>query len=144
VTSHQRLLRAALLSALAVAASTVIVIVALAVASGATLQPGSDTSYDTEFVDWPLLQLSWLVAPLLGVAACFGARVALVGTAGVAVSQFAAMAETVQRYDESGWGDGLEVLGYAFPVSVTVVSLGFVLVGGLVGRRRRRVPAQDQ
>jgi hypothetical protein len=138
-----RLLRSAVLSLLALAASTVVVLVALAVASGATLQPGSDTSYDTEFIDFPVLQLSWLVAPVLGVAAYFSVSVALVGVLGVAVSQFLAMAETVRRYDESGWSDGLEVLGYLFPISLTVVLLGCVLVGGLVGRwRRRRI--QDQ
>lgn len=142
MTSRDRLRRAALLSALTVVASIAIVLVALAVASGARLRPGSDTSYDTEFIDMAVMQVSWLTVPLLGVAAFFSARVALLGTIGVAVSQFWAMAEMVRRYDESGWGDGLEVLGYLFPITLTVVSVGAVLAGWLVGGRRRR--RQDQ
>lgn len=142
MTSRVRFVRASAVSAVAVATSTVIVLVALAVASGATLQPGSDTSYDTEFIDPLVLQLSWVVAPLLGLAAFFSARVALLGLALVAVSQFWAMTETVARYDESGWSDGLEVLGYLFPIALTVVAVGCVAIGGFVGRRSRR--RQDQ
>ena len=142
VTSHQRAKRAAVLSAAAFAATVVIVLVALAVASGARLQPGSDSSYDTEFVDMGVLQLSWFVVPLLGVAAASSVRVALLGTTAVSVTQFLAMAETVHRYRESGWGDGLEVLGYLFPIALTAVALVAVLVGWLVGRASRR--RQDQ
>lgn len=142
MTSRQRSIRAALPATAAVVASAVVVLVALAVASGATLRAGSDTSYDTEFIDMAVLQLSWLTVPVLGLAAYFSVRVALVGTVGVAVSQFWAMAETVQRYDESGWADGLEVLGYWFPIALTVVALGAVLLGWLLGSRSRR--AQDQ
>jgi hypothetical protein len=142
VTSHQRTKRAAVLSAAAFAATVVIVLVALAVASGDTLLPGSETSHSTEFIDEAVLQLSWLVVPVLAVAAASSVRVALLGTAAVAVTQFLAMAETVHRYRESGWGDGLEVLGYLFPIALTVVTLGAVLVGWLVGRRSRR--GQDQ
>ena len=139
--SSQPLRRAAFLSVLAVVASTAIVLVALAVASGAQPRPGSGTSYDTEFVDMAVLHLSWLLAPLLGVTAFFSARVALLGVAGVAISQFLAMAETVHRYDESEWSDGLQVLGYLFPIAVTACCLGSVAIGWLVGRRR---PVQDQ
>lgn len=131
-------MRAAILAATAVVASTVVVLAALAVASGATLRAGSDTSYDTEFVDGAVLQLAWLVVPLLGTAAASSVRAALIGTAGVSVTQFWAMAETVDRYRESGWSDGLEVLGYLFPITLTVVSLGAVLLGWLLGSRSRR------
>jgi hypothetical protein len=142
VTSRQRLQRAAVLSALAVAASAVIVIVALAIASGATLQPGSETSYDTEFIDGAVLQLSWLTAPVLGIAAFYSIRIALLGTVGVAVTQFWAMAETVDRYRESGEGDGLEAIGYLFAGGLTFLCLLLVLVCGLTGWARRK--RQDQ
>ena len=142
VTPHQPAMRAAALSVAAVALSVVVVLVALAVASGETLLPGSGSSYDTEFIDMSVLQISWVVVPLLGAAAASSARIALVGAAAMAVSQFLAMAETVRRYEESGWADGLEVLGYLFPITLTVVTLGAVLVGWLVGRRSRR--GQDQ
>jgi hypothetical protein len=118
------------------------VLIALTVPSGATLLPRSDSSYGTEFIDMGVLQISWVVVPLLGVAAGSSARVALLGTAAMAVSQFLGMAETVRRYEDSGWSDGLEVLGYLFPITLTVVTLGAVLVGWLVGRRSRR--GQDQ
>lgn len=142
VTSHQRIKRAAVLTVAAAAVSVATVLVALAVASGDTLVPGSDSSHDTEFIDMSVLQISWVVVPLLGIAARSSARVALLGTAAMALSQFLAMAETVRRYEESGWADGLEVLGYLFPITLTVVTLGAVLVGWLVGRRSRR--GQDQ
>ena len=134
--------RAVLLSVVAVLASAVVVLVALAGASGVTERPETETCCDTEFIDDAVLQLSWLVVPLLGVAAVFSVRAALIGTAAVSVTQFLAMAETVHRYRESGWSDGLEVLGFLFPIALTVVALGAVLVGWLVGRRSRR--GQDQ
>jgi hypothetical protein len=134
--------RALLLSVVAVLASAVVVLVALAAASGVTERPGPETCCDTEFIDDAVLQLSWLVVPLLGVAAALSVRVALLGTAAVSVTQFLAMAETVHRYRESGWSDGLEVLGFLFPIALTVVALGAVLVGWLVGRRSPR--GQDQ
>lgn len=56
----------------------------------------------------------------------------------MAVPQWFAQDEVVARYDESGWGDGLEVLGYALPLGVLVLGGVVVLVGGLVGRARRR------
>jgi hypothetical protein len=142
VTTSRPLRRAVLLSVVAVLASAVVVLVALAVASGVTLRPEPETCCNTEFIDEAVLQLSWLVVPLLGVAAASSARVALLGTTGVAVTQFLAMAETVHRYRESGWSDGLEVLGFLFPIALTVVALGAVLVGWLVGSRSRR--RQDQ
>jgi hypothetical protein len=148
VPSPRRTKRAAVLSVAAFAASVVIALVALAVASGDTLLPGSGSSYDTEFIDMAVLQLSWVVVPLLGIAAASSVRVALLGTAAMAVSQFLAMAETVRRYEESGWADGLEVLGYLFPITLTVVTLGAVLVGWRLGRRARArrslQPGQDQ
>jgi hypothetical protein len=142
VNSSPRLQRAAVLSASAVAGSTAIVLVALSIASGVTVRPGSVNSYDTEFIDGTVLQLSWLTAPVLGIAAFYSIRVALLGTVGVAVSQFWAMAETVDRYQESGEGDGLEAIGYLFAGGVTFLCLLLVLVCGLSGWARRR--PQDQ
>jgi hypothetical protein len=142
VTPSPRLLRSAILSALAVAGSATVVLVALAVASGVTVRPGTTDSYDTEFIDGTVLQLSWLTAPVLGIAAFYSIRIALLGTVGVAVSQFWAMAETVDRYQESGEGDGLEAIGYLFAGGVTVLCLLLVLVCGLTGWARRK--RQDQ
>jgi len=140
--THPRRRRAVILSVVAVLLGAVASLVALATASGVTQRPGPESCCNTEFIDMAVLQLSWLAVPLLGIAAASSARVALLGTAGVAVAQFLAMAETVHRYRESGWSDGLEVLGYLFPITVTVVALGAVLVGWLVGSRARR--GQDQ
>ncbi|MBJ7358264.1 hypothetical protein [Nocardioides sp.] len=142
MTPSRRLLRSAILSALAVAGSTAVVLVALAVASGVTVRPGTMDSHDTEFIDGAVLQLSWLTAPVLGIAAFYSIRVALLGTVGVAVSQFWAMAETVDRYQESGEGDGLEAIGYLFAGGVTFLCLLLVLVCGLTGWARRT--PQDQ
>lgn len=136
---HRRAVR---LSGLAVLVSAGVVLVALVAAPGVTLRPGPEECCDTRFINEAVLQLSWLAVPLLAVAAASSVRVALLGTAGVAVTQFLAMTETVHRYRESGWSDGLEVLGYLFPITLTLVALGAVLVGWLVGSRSRR--DQDQ
>lgn len=144
MTPHRGTKRAAVLSVAAFAASVVIALVALSVASGETLLPGSTNSYDTEFIDMTVMQLSWVVVPLLGFAAASSAPIALLGTAGMSVSQFLAMAETVRRYEESGWADGLEVLGYLFPIALTLATLVAVLVGWLLGRGARAQRRQDQ
>ena len=60
----------------------------------------------------------------------------------VAVPQWLAMGEVMERYAERGWGDGLEVLGYLVPIQTALVGAVGVLVGALVGGgvRRRNDP----
>lgn len=136
---RRRHLVAALAALVATLASVVIVLVALDQASGEQLRPGGDCC-DVEFIDAGVLQLTWLLFPVLGASAWFSVRVALAGLVGMVVPQWLAMTETITRYDRSGWGDGLEVLGYVIPLGVLVLGAVAVLVGGLVGRARR----QDQ
>jgi len=117
--------------------SVALVLVALDQALGERVRPDGSCC-DVEFIDYGLLQLAWLLFPVLGVAAWFSARVALVGILGMVVPQWLAQNEVVERYDQSGWGDGLEVLGYVIPIGVLVLGAVTVLVGWLVGRSRRR------
>ncbi len=131
------------LALLVTAASVAIVLLALDQASGERLRGPGDCC-DVEFIDYRVLQLTWLLFPVLAVAAWFSARVALVGLAGMVVPQWLATNEVVDRYDRSGWGDGLEALGYAVPIGVLVVGGLVVLVAGLRGRQRRHPVAQDQ
>ena len=134
---HRRHLIALGLALLVTLASVAIVLLALGRASGEAPQPDGSCCA-VEFIDPTVLQLTWLVFPVLAVCAWFSVRVALVGVLGATVPQWLAMTETIGRYHRSGWADGLEVLGYALPLGVLLLGGVSVLVGGLLGRARRR------
>ena len=130
------------LAALAVALSAValtaaVVLLALDRASGVTLRSPGDCC-DTEFIDGPTLQLGWLALPLLAVAAYLSVRPAVLGLAGVVLADVLAAAETVDRYADSGWGDGLEVFAFLHPILMAVGGSVAILVGWLVRTSRRR------
>lgn len=133
----RRHLIALALALLVTAASVAIVLLALDRASGEQLR-GPGECCDVEFIDHRVLQLTWVLFPVIGAAAWFSTRVALVGLVGMVVPQWLAMDEVVDRYDRSGWGEGLEVLWYAVPVGVLVLGGLAVLVAGLLGGRSRR------
>ena len=141
MTSRRHLVAAALVLFVTLA-SIAVVLVALDQALGERVGPDGSCC-DVDFIDYGLLQLTWLLFPVLGVAAWFSARVALAGIVGMTVPQWLATNEVIDRYYRSGWGDGLEVLGYAIPLGVLVLGGVTVLVGGLLGRARRARP-QDQ
>ena len=126
-----------LLVLLAAAASVVVAVVALDLASGVTRPRGRCCR--TEFIDTGTLGFLWLLYPLLALAAASSWRLALLGVPGLALPQWLAMNEVMDRYAESGWGDGLEVLGYVFPIQVAVVGAFSVLLGSLVGQGVRRL-----
>lgn len=121
----------------AVAASVAIAVVALDLAAGVTRPRGRCCR--TEFIDGQTLRLLWLPILLLAVAAGWSWRLALAGALAVAVPQWLAMNEVMDRYARSGWGDGLEVLGYLLPIQTAVFGAISVTVGALVGARLRRV-----
>ena len=133
---HLQSLSAVLLST---AGSVGIAVAALHLAAGVTRARGG--CCETEFIDGTTLHLLWLLYPLVAVAAYWSWSTALVGVAGLAVPQWLAMNEVMERYAETGWGDGLEVLGYLLPVQVAVLASAAVLLGAWAGRRRR---GQDQ
>lgn len=126
---------------LAVAASVVIAVVALDLAAGVTRPRGR--CCETEFIDGKTLRLLWLLHPVLALAAAWSWRWAVLGVLGVAVPQWLAMDEVMNRYAESGWGDGLEVLGYLVPIQTAFVGGVSVLVGALVGGGARRRKDSD-
>ena len=136
MTSSRRHLVALGVAFLVTVASTGIVLVALDLASGEQVRRDG-TCCDVEFLDHGVLQLTWLLFPVVGLAGWLSVRGALVAVLGLTVPQWLAQNEVVGRYDRSGWGDGLEVLGYAVPLGVLVLSLVMVAVGGLLGRARR-------
>lgn len=125
---------------LATAASVAIALVALDLAAGVTRPRGR--CCETEFIDATTLGLLWLLYPALALAAAWSWRWALLGVVGIAVPQWLAMSEAMDRYAESGWNDGLEVFGYLVPIQTAVLGALAVLVGALVGGvvRRRKDP----
>lgn len=124
--------------------STVIAVLALRMASGVTRPRGQCCT--TEFIDGTISSTVWLAVPVVGAVAYFSARAALLATVGVVVPTLLAMHTAVERYAETGWGDGLEVLGYLQPIGVALACLFAVFLGWVVARPRhpRRVPDQDQ
>jgi hypothetical protein len=145
MTTPSRHVISALLAAFSVIASIVIVLVALEVATGATPEPGSTTSYSTEYMDVGFYALIAVFPFVLGVAAAYSVGFALLGTVGVFAVSWWAMYESNERLAAAGWSDGLEVLGYLAPIGALLLTLVFVLIGALVGRsKRRQVSAQDQ
>lgn len=107
---------------------------ALATASGVTQL--TDTDYDTEFLNGKVL---WLVYLLLGGVYLATRKYVLAGFAaavGLAAGQTWATTVCVSRYHESGWSDGLEILGYLVPILFGVYALIVVLVTWLVRRPR--------
>lgn len=144
MTSSSRHATAAVLAALSVIASVVLVLVALAVADGTTPQAGSTTSYSTEFMDLRVYAVTALLIPVLGVAAIYSAGPALVGTVGVFLVELRGIWESNERLTAAGWADGLEVLAFGLPIGALLLTLVLVLGGGLAGWCQRRRPRQDQ
>jgi hypothetical protein len=145
MTTPTRHVVASVLSVASVAACVALALVALDVATGATLQPGSTTSYDTEYLEPRVFALTALLPVVLGVAAAYSLLPALLGTGAVFAVEWWAIEESNQRLAADGWADGLEVLGFLAPIGGLVTALVLVLVGFLVGRRRRRaIRGQDQ
>ena len=138
MSSSRRVAVSLALSVAATVASAFISRLALDRAGGVT-RPGGRCC-ETEFIDTAVLNASWLLVPVLAIAAVFSVRVAFVGLVGVAVPQFWAMKVTGDRYVESGWSQGLEVLGYLFPIGLIAVAVLCMSAGWHIGRRRR----QDQ
>ncbi len=128
------------LAALAAGAAVVVAaaasLTALSVAYGERLVSGS--SYSTEYINMPTYALTLLAVPLVGFAAYHRWWAGVAGAVGAAGVAFAAMVETVHRYDESGWADGLEVLGFIAPVGLTLFLALAVVAGSLIGLRRDR------
>ncbi len=95
------------------------------------------STYSTEFVNGEWVLASWLLVvpicvvawlhPLIGVATAL-----LCSGIGIHVSLV-----TIDRYQESGWGDGLESLGFVFALLAGAVAVTCAAVSGLLGRRSR-------
>lgn len=113
-------------------------LLSLATASGVTRI--DRFNYETEFSNGPIDALGWLSVILIALAAYRSLAWGLVAVAGVTAVQWAGAHEVVQRYQESGWGDGLESLAYLAPIAMLVVGLLTTVVAGLAGRAARRVP----
>ncbi len=145
MTTPSRHATAALLAAFSFITSVVLVLVALEISTGATLQPGSTTSYDTEYIDWRVYAVTALLPFVLGVAAAYSAWFAVLGTVGVFGVELWGVWESNERLAAAGWSDGLEVLAFLLPVGALVGTLVLVLIGGVAGSSQRKVEErQDQ
>jgi hypothetical protein len=124
-----------------VAASAALMLAGLATATGEVLVDPDMQSYSTEYFNFAVYPLALVLVPLLGLAAAYSGRVALLGVLGVGLTQVWGIKEGNNRLAEAGWGSGLEVLAFALPIGTAVLALAAVAIGAGLGRRRRR---QDQ
>src|SRR5690606_30874958 len=115
--------RSLVVTALTVLAHVLLVVLALDRADGAVLLEPGGTSYSTEFIDPGFWNAAWLMVPLAGVAAALWVWGGVLTVVLAALAHTVAATITIQRYDASGWSDGLEVLSYLWPI-------GHVLLGG--------------
>jgi hypothetical protein len=102
---------------------------ALATAEGVTPVPGGPgETYDTEFIEGGLYVATAVVSVgLVGLAARWSWPTAAVGWAGAVTALWWGGSETVNRYVESGWSDGLEVFVYIVPVTAGIGGLILLL-----------------
>ncbi|HET6153452.1 MAG TPA: hypothetical protein VFE15_10870 [Marmoricola sp.] len=117
------------------AAGFVIAAWSLAAASGVTRL--SENDYSTEFIDPGISGLLFLLLVPIAVAAYLHLSGGLIGASGLTIAYVWAMAVCVQRYSESGWGSGLEVLGYVGPCFLGLMAFGIVGLARLAAYRTR-------
>jgi hypothetical protein len=113
-------------------------VLALATAEGVIQVPdGLGQTYDNEFIEFGLYVATAVVSVgLVGLAAWWSWPPAAVGWVGTVGALWWGGSETVRRYDEGGWSDGLEVLVYIVPVTAGMAG-PIVIVLVLLARRTR-------
>jgi len=116
--------------------SVLLVVLALGTADGVTYL--GESSYRTEYANlwW------WEAGFLLSVPICLASwrhpRLAAVYVVVALGPQVVLPVVVAHRYAASGWGDGLEALGYVFPVLMTPLFSAAAVLGVVIGRRTQR------
>jgi hypothetical protein len=122
-------------AAVSTAGSYAVGAAALEAASGVTRVSGAD--YNTEFIDGRTNALAFALLVGVYLAARHNLWTGLAATAGLVAGEWWAMGVCMQRYMDRGWGDGLEVLGYAYPVLLGLLGLLLTGVARALVRRGR-------
>jgi hypothetical protein len=116
--------------------STILVVLSLQTASGITYLGG--TSYQTEFANpaW------WIAGFLLFIPVCVASwrhpRLAPGYVIAALGPQVVLPAVVVHRYAVTGWDDGLEALGYLYPILMLPLFFAAAALGSVLGKRRQR------
>jgi hypothetical protein len=106
---------------------------------GATRRPNGSCC-DTNFVNtgW------WLMLAVVAIPIAWVTRLSLWGALiAVAIPTYATFyiaTTTIQRYEDSGWGDGLEIFSYLGSLMHVAIYLIAAAAGLFLWRRRRRRP----
>lgn len=132
------------------AAAAGIMALGLGTADGVTHLGGDD--YETEFVSaWS--QLGWLLVVPVHTLARWRRWTAVPAVIVTSGPQFVGAHEVVRRYAESGWGSGLESLGYLAAGAMALAFCAAAAVGAAqhrrgvdvaVGTDRRRRPSSER
>ena len=126
---------AAAMACLAVAVAWLGTALALATAEGVTPVPGAGQTYDTEFIEgWVYVATAVFAVDMVRLAAPLWWPAAAVGWVGAVAALWWGGSETVARYVESGWSDGLEVFVYIVPMAAVMVGLLLLAPCSRLGR----------
>lgn len=121
------------------ALSTVIGVLALVTAPGATMTDG--TTYDTTFVTEWVWQLAYVLVPVAAVLLwrATGSYLTYVATGTALVVPHVVVAGVVfARYQWSGWGSGLEIFYFIYPAGLFALTLVLFTAVGVVDLARHR------
>ena len=112
-------------------------ITALALRNASGVVPRGDDTYDTEMLNYPTLAITLISLGLLVYVAVTSPVWGLLLTAGLtAISVWGANAE-IEKWENSGFAQGLEIFAYLVPAGVMLLGLMACGVGTFAELNRR-------
>jgi hypothetical protein len=115
-----------------------IVLVALASLTASGVTHLANSSYHTEFANPILWQAGFLLFVPIYLASRHYPNFAFISVIVALGPQFALPAVVVCRYTNEGWSDGLEYLGYLYPILMAPLFAAAAAVGATAGRHKQR------
>jgi hypothetical protein len=119
--------------------SALLIVLALGTAGGVTYLGG--TSYRVEFANTGWWEAGFLLSVPICLASWRHPRLAAVYVVVALGPQVVLPVVVAHRYAASGWGDGLEALGYVFPILMAPLFAAAAVLGVVIGRRTQRTQA---
>jgi hypothetical protein len=114
--------------------STLLVVLALQTAGGIRYLGGM--SYQTEFANPRWWEAGFILFAPVFLASWRHPRFAAVYVIAALAPQVVLPVVVAHRYAVTGWGDGLETLGYLFPILMAPLFSATAVLGAAAGKRR--------